>query len=63
MSTPSPDEIRRYVAELARLSGDRPDDQPQQLRIATALPSLLALAKRLGPWPSQVPAGPLDPGV
>lgn len=54
-------EIRDYVAALAQVTGDRPDDPAQRQRIETALPSLLALAERLGPWPGYPPAGPLDP--
>jgi hypothetical protein len=63
MSPPSPEQMRAYVAALARITADRPEDHAQQQRLATALAPLLALADRLGPWPMQEPAGPLDPGV
>ncbi len=57
MSTP----LDEYVAALARTLAGQPDDPAQRARIATALPSLLALAARLGPWPTSAPAGPLEP--
>ncbi len=58
---PTQEEIRAYVAALATVTGDRPHDAAHLNRIATALPSLLALSAKIGPWPVYPPCGPLDP--
>ena len=63
MNTPTPEALRAYVQALAIVTGDRPNDVAHLARIATALPSILALAPRIGPWPIYPPAGPLDPGI
>ncbi|MFN0303695.1 MAG: hypothetical protein ACKVQU_25445 [Burkholderiales bacterium] len=63
MKTPTPEEIRAYVTALATVTGDRPHDAAHLARIATALPSMLSLAPKIGPWPVYPPSGPLDPGL
>jgi hypothetical protein len=63
MTPPTPEQVRAYVKALAAVTGDRADDTAHLTRIATALPSLLALAPKIGPFPVYPPAGPLDPGI
>ncbi|MSQ19192.1 MAG: hypothetical protein EXR39_06430 [Betaproteobacteria bacterium] len=63
MTGPTQEEIRAYVNALAAVTGDRPHDAAHLNRIATALPALLALSKKIGPWPVYLPSGPLDPGI
>ena len=63
MKTPTSEEIRAYVNALATLTGDQPYDAAHLARIATAVPAMLALAPKIGPWPVYPPSGPLDPGI
>ncbi len=63
MTTPQQEEVRAYVNALAAVTNDRPHDISHLTRIAIALPSLLALAPKIGPWPLSPPCGPFDPGI
>jgi hypothetical protein len=63
MTTPQQEAMRAYVNTLAAAINDRPHDSSHLTRIATALPSMLLLAPKIGPWPLYPPCGPLDPGV
>jgi hypothetical protein len=63
ITPPTPEQMRAYVNALATVTGDRPGDGAHLARIATALPAMLALASKLGPWPVYPPSGPLDPGI
>ena len=52
--------LNAYIEARAELNGDRRLGPDHLRRIAAALPPLLALAARIGPWPEQPPAGALD---